>query len=52
MEVNKMDRLEEIRKKVDLWFQFKLCADVDDIMPDVVYLLTELDKYIKKEDIG
>lgn len=39
-----MDRLSEIKEKVSLWFQFKLCASVDDIMPDIVYLLSELEK--------
>lgn len=39
-----MTRFDEIKKKIDLWFQFKLTADINDIMSDLVYLMEIIDQ--------
>lgn len=39
-----MDRIEEIKKKIASWMAFELSLDVTDIMPDLIYLVDELEK--------
>lgn len=45
MDKGQLDRLADIQRKVDDWFSFNLKEGVNDIMPDVVYLLEEVKKY-------
>lgn len=42
-----MDRISEIKEKVNLWLEFKLIASTNDLMPDIIYLLEKLDEYSK-----
>lgn len=39
-----MDRMEEIKSKIIKWYGFELQAEVNDIMPDLIYLYEKLEE--------